>query len=495
MHLEKEDVFPILNKMNQVFDQFKKYLIVDQWLQEMTEISYVLSFLDSPKRLWYFGNSIEGGYSFSEVMIKNSEKNKEVMIKFLDGIHGRGNYLWHISSLKRLKNFNVQMICICKSPIKQKNIGKYLFSNVFAKFVDGLRQWFEKLDQCMDEKEIVAQSQIDNKEDYVSEKLEKAIAETIEEIETFYYPIKLSYINGLSGEYYEKSECNSTLVFLPWCEDKEINERALEFDFRNEEILFKPNEFRRIRKLMQIAQKDLYLLFLYDKNEEMYKILGISKQENVDKIFSDEENEQEKLKIPWANATIKKHMQWELRIGDHYILSGVNGNYRISAWMSKEYLKDKCTQIFGRDEEYEEIIAYVEESCKQSHGTMLVVISDKNAKDEAERFTEGKFGMINVKEDSEVCKLDINSFNAIDGSIIMDTQGTILAIGVILDGAIRSEGNMARGARFNSAIKYKDYLSEKNIPGMILIVSEDGAVEILCTQKNGQKIESKQQES
>lgn len=80
---------------------------------------------------------------------------------------------------------------------------------------------------------------------------------------------------------------------------------------------------------------------------------------------------------------------------------------------------------------------------------------------------------------------DINLLNSIDGSVILDTDGTIHAIGAILDGEIETKGNPARGARYNSAIKYLEFLKKKKISGMILIVSEDGSVEILDTKGIG----------
>lgn len=479
MQLQKEDVYPILEELDIIFEFFKEYLIIDQWLRESTKISYILSFVDNPVELWHFKSEINGGYTVSEVKEQNNEKNKEVMLKFLDDVHGRGNYLWRLTALKRIKPDNVQLICICESPMIENNIGKFLFFNVFARFIDGLRSWFNMLSECDNKESIKEQSQISNKDDYVSKKLADAIAETIRTIEKLYFPIKLSYINELSGEYYEKSECNSTLVFLPMSDGVEINGQALEFDFRKEDIFFRPNEFRRIRKVMQIAQKELYLLLEYDKNQEMYKICGISKPENMNKVFS----EKEKMDIPWAKAIIKKHMQWEFCLGKQYIFSYINGNYKISAQITDSYLKEKCVQIFKREDEYRNVIDYVKTSCKQSHGTMIVILSDKDAKSETERFTRGKFGMKNTREFSEESKLDINAFNAIDGSIIMDQKGKIYAIGVILDGPIDTGGNMARGARYNSAVKYRDYLCKCSMPGMILIVSEDGSVEILSSKK------------
>ena len=91
--------------------------------------------------------------------------------------------------------------------------------------------------------------------------------------------------------------------------------------------------------LMQIAQKNLNLLLEYDKGKELYKVLGICKEENVINIFMEENTGQrEQQSIPWAKAIIRKHMQWELRLGNQYIFSYINGNYKISALFPHEYI-------------------------------------------------------------------------------------------------------------------------------------------------------------
>lgn len=74
---------------------------------------------------------------------------------------------------------------------------------------------------------------------------------------------------------------------------------------------------------------------------------------------------------------------------------------------------------------------------------------------------------------------EIENLSAIDGSIIMDTKGHIHGIGIILDGDSETEMDLARGARFNSARKYQNRLKKQGVRGMILVVSEDGSVEVL----------------
>ena len=64
---------------------------------------------------------------------------------------------------------------------------------------------------------------------------------------------------------------------------------------------------------------------------------------------------------------------------------------------------------------------------------------------------------------------------AIDGALLLDTQGYCHAVGVILDGK-PTKGDPSKGARHNSALKYVDSHKKRC---MVIVVSEDGPVTIL----------------
>jgi hypothetical protein len=64
---------------------------------------------------------------------------------------------------------------------------------------------------------------------------------------------------------------------------------------------------------------------------------------------------------------------------------------------------------------------------------------------------------------------------AIDGAVMIDPSATCYAIGVILDGVASQKGNAARGARYNSAIRYVD-----GRDGFLaIVVSEDGSIDLI----------------
>src|SRR2546423_4216973 len=71
----------------------------------------------------------------------------------------------------------------------------------------------------------------------------------------------------------------------------------------------------------------------------------------------------------------------------------------------------------------------------------------------------------------------IRSITAIDGAVLMDQKGVCHAVGAILDGLATPAGDAARGARFNSSLRYVSGKAEC----MAVVVSEDGSVEWIPT--------------
>jgi DNA integrity scanning protein DisA with diadenylate cyclase activity len=72
----------------------------------------------------------------------------------------------------------------------------------------------------------------------------------------------------------------------------------------------------------------------------------------------------------------------------------------------------------------------------------------------------------------------MDNLTAIDGSVLLDTQGVCHAIGVILDGiAKEQQGDPSRGARFNSAVRYVGSRAARSC--VVVVISEDGRVDVI----------------
>ena len=118
----------------------------------------------------------------------------------------------------------------------------------------------------------------------------------------------------------------------------------------------------------------------------------------------------------------------------------------------------------------ERIWQYVEAARNSGHGMMLVVSSEAEA--EVRRLGPEAFVMEpRVLEDSEVQRL-----GAVDGALLIDTEGRCHAFGIVLDGEAIGKGNRARGSRFNSAVRYQRAHSDR---AFVVVLSVDGGLDLV----------------
>ncbi len=115
------------------------------------------------------------------------------------------------------------------------------------------------------------------------------------------------------------------------------------------------------------------------------------------------------------------------------------------------------------------LVKLVSYAVEAEHGTMLVVSG--NAAQQAADLTKPNRGIKPFDPDEET----ITAASAIDGAIMVDLEGKCHGIGVILDGLAGDGENPARGARYNSAVRYL----RGHQDSLIVVVSEDRTVDII----------------
>lgn len=108
----------------------------------------------------------------------------------------------------------------------------------------------------------------------------------------------------------------------------------------------------------------------------------------------------------------------------------------------------------------------------QQKGALLIINSNANM--EAKRLSNQCFTLVPEKLSPEL----LLKLTEIDGGVMIDPTGLVYAHGVILDGIVGKQGDSARGSRYNSAITYYES-NNKNSQIMIVVVSEDGTVDII----------------
>lgn len=138
------------------------------------------------------------------------------------------------------------------------------------------------------------------------------------------------------------------------------------------------------------------------------------------------------------------------------------------------------------------IIGIISEVSNQNHGTMIVITDPDLAKDEVQRLsnqciTIDSFDLLD-DDISDYKSTLINQLTKIDGAIYIDIEGRCHSLGVILDGEASEDGDSSRGARYNSALRYRnrEIMRDKCV---IVVISEDGMINVIGKKKVDSKKE------
>jgi hypothetical protein len=225
----------------------------------------------------------------------------------------------------------------------------------------------------------------------------------------------------------------------------------------NLESPFPVKDFRKVRKFLEISNKDLSVV------SDGSHIIGLCQNEEK--------------KGTWAQMLAIEftgHFRWKLRFKKQVLLSVAYNQPVIEVRkIDQQKFHSDLSRIFTGllPEEIKDLWLLVQAGMNQKHGTILV-ISDE-AQSEAMRLRSQALVVQPVKL-SAAMMLPIS---AIDGAVLMDRHGVCHAIGVILDGPATEKGDSSRGARYNSAIKY--FQNQKRGGVLIIIISEDGLVNLI----------------
>jgi hypothetical protein len=176
-----------------------------------------------------------------------------------------------------------------------------------------------------------------------------------------------------------------------------------------------------------------------------------------------------------------RHYTWELSYGTRSLMRVAYGHPRLPLSPLGEGDFDAVIQrtFPGVDDEgRRRLWAIAAAAIAQSHGTMVVFT--EAAVSEAERLGQQAAPLEPMHPDRSA----VLSLTNVDGALIADPAGVLHAFGVILDGKATTRGDPARGARFNSALRYT---GSSKAPCVAVVVSEDGAVDLLTSADRAQR--------
>lgn len=165
----------------------------------------------------------------------------------------------------------------------------------------------------------------------------------------------------------------------------------------------------------------------------------------------------------------------------------------------REFPKGKLRYFINRifsnlpESNIDELIKIVHVASYQKHGTMLVIGTKDLAEEETNRLCKfhqavkiEKINLIGMEESKK--NIILNQISSIDGAIYLDSYGNVHSIGVILDGPANGLGDSSRGARYNSAIKYNKSNEKIKNNTLIIVVSEDGYIDIVVKEDEKYKL-------
>src|SRR5688572_15869130 len=216
-------------------------------------------------------------------------------------------------------------------------------------------------------------------------------------------------------------------------------------------------DYRSVRKLLEVAEGNVRLL------ADATSVYGFGSLKpgydfsNAD-IFS-------------VNFT--KHYTWEFLHAGQVMMRVTYGLPSLPKGQLDEqkFRKDICLTFPEIGEEnLQKLWLIVHELTRLRHGTMIVISA--GAQEEAARLGKQGFKLLPVP----VAPSFIRQLTQIDGALLLDLEGKCHAIGVILDGMASERGDAARGARYNSAIRYVES-SEHDC--LAVVLSEDGLINVI----------------
>lgn len=211
---------------------------------------------------------------------------------------------------------------------------------------------------------------------------------------------------------------------------------------------------RAARKLLQLASRGFAL---HTDSGKLYGLVKVKGYNPSDENF--------------FSVRFLGHHHWQVRHAENVLMEVKYGQpYLPKPPFDETKLQKDLSRIFHKmtGKHIRRILELVREAEKEKHGTMLII--SEGAKSESQRLTSQGIPIA----PKVLTPALLRNLTPVDGAVLLNSKGVCYAIGVILDGMATDVGDSARGARYNSAIRY--VMSTKH-RSLAVIVSEDGGVD------------------
>lgn len=222
---------------------------------------------------------------------------------------------------------------------------------------------------------------------------------------------------------------------------------------------FPITEYRKLRKLLELARDNVAVV----TDSEVVLGLGFVKPSYTGK-------KEDIYTIQFSGL----HCYNILHLEQPVLIMRYGNPEQVQSVIQAEKFADDAKRIFSNitQPQIDHLYNLAISTTRSSRGNMLVFASD--AALEAKRLS---MQCIPIKP-TRLEEQTLLTLTAIDGALLVDLDGHLHAKGVILDGVAGIEGDASRGSRYNSALTYQEFRGRK-LPTMIVVVSEDGMVDII----------------
>jgi hypothetical protein len=223
---------------------------------------------------------------------------------------------------------------------------------------------------------------------------------------------------------------------------------------------------RWARKILQMAADDVSVLC---DGRELYGLGSMGRGYDPDCTDYNPASEDAFLVV------FRDHHRWALWHDSHCLMRVTDGVPELAREpLTQEEFISNLRRVFKNlpDLRPEEIWRTVALAGKQKHGALIIISS--LAAQEAERLANQATPVEPTVLDDDI----VQRVTAIDGAVLLNLQGVCHAIGVILDGMANLHGTPARGARYNSAIRYVE-TQRSSAPTMAVVISEDDTLDVI----------------
>ena len=267
--------------------------------------------------------------------------------------------------------------------------------------------------------------------------------------------------NKISSLSYEKTFSEGRIILLDQSQADQLVAHKMIRKMVQFEEKIPLSSTRHIRKILELSNPEVYLL---SDGEHLYSTVELLQKYD--------------LTYPIFTIEFNSYASWQLSFNNNKLMQITHEEVFIpKPKISYLEFSHEVKKIFPEldAKKINNLYKLTLEAFKQVKGTIIVV--SRNARSEAYRLRNQGF----LIEAMPLTPNIIRSITNIDGAVLMDLDGYCHGIGVILDGIATEKGDPSRGARYNSAIRYVETIT--NIPNysncFAIVISEDGDVDMI----------------